>query len=174
MPSYLNAAVLGVLLVLLGGCGFKLRGQAQLPPELAVTYLKAYRPPGAQPGDLPAALERSLVANGVKVTAEPQSATATLEILQEAVRSRALAAGSRESTAKGEIREYALQFDVTYQVTLADGKKLIPPQTLSASRNMLYDESKVLGRAAGEEILIRDMVNDIARSIILRLQAAVR
>jgi outer membrane lipopolysaccharide assembly protein LptE/RlpB len=112
------------------------------------------------------------VTNGVKVTADPKEATATLEILKETIRRRTLAAGSRSVTESANLREYTFSYEVDYQVTLADGKKLIPQETLSTSRNLFADESKVLGKTAGEEILIKDMVSDVARSIILRLQAA--
>jgi outer membrane lipopolysaccharide assembly protein LptE/RlpB len=111
------------------------------------------------------------VTNGVKVTADPKEATATLEILKETVRRRTLAAGS-SVTESANLREYTFSYQVDYRVTLADGKKLIPQETLSTSRNLFTDESKVLGKTAGEEILIKDMVSDVAHSIILRLQAA--
>lgn len=160
---------------MLANCGFHLRGQARLPPELAVTYIKAQRAPGSPSGNLAGSLERTLQANGVEVTTDQKAATATLEILQEGLRSRALAAGTQAtSTTQGQIREYTLTYSVNYQVTRADGSKLISPETLSASRNLLYDETKVLGRAAGEEILVREMVSDLARSILLRLQAVSR
>jgi LPS-assembly lipoprotein len=154
-------------------CGFQLRGQAKLPSALAVTYIKAQNPPGSRPGELPSRLERALVTNGVKVTADPKEATATLEILRETTRRRTLAAGS-SVTESANLREYTFSYEVDYQVTLADGKKLIPQQTLSTSRNLFTDESKVLGKTAGEEILTKDMVSDVVRSIILRLQAANR
>jgi outer membrane lipopolysaccharide assembly protein LptE/RlpB len=110
------------------------------------------------------------VTNGIQVTADPKEATATLQILRETIRRRTLAASSHV-TESASLREYTFSYDVDYQVTLTDGKKLIPQETLSTSRNLFTDESKVLGKTAGEEILIKDMVSDVARSIILRLQA---
>lgn len=169
-----HAVVLGLLLLLLSGCGFKLRGQAQLPPEMATTYLKTNRPAGSSPSELALTLERVLKANGVTVTTDPAAATATLEILQEGVSRRTIAAGTTISTGQttAQIREFTLKYDVNYRVTLANGKVLIPQATASVSRDMVYNEARVLGKEAGEEILLRDMASDLARSIIRRLQAA--
>ncbi len=163
--NYRNLAVT-LMLVLLSACGFKLRGQAQLPPELAHTYIRDSRPVGAPPTQLALALKRALETNGVVITSEPESATATIVILSTQNHRRTIATGS-----EGQVREYELRYEVDYEVSLADKTKLIPKDTLIISRDALYDEARVLGRAAGEELLIRDMVADVTYSIIRRLQA---
>jgi LPS-assembly lipoprotein len=170
--------VLCVLSVLLAGCGFYLRGQAKMPPEMAVTYIKEKPSAGPRSSELAATLERLLLANGIKVIADPQAATAVLEIFETAIRRRTLAASpviTSSSTQPGEteqLREYILRYNVDYQVTLANGKTLIPRETVSASRNLLSNESKVLAQTPGEEILVGDMISDVSRTIMLRLQAA--
>lgn len=156
-------AVCLLLVMLLTGCGFHLRGQAQLPPAMAVTYIKTENPHSP----LTRALRSALEASGVEVTTEPEAATATVEIIDETFRRRTLAVGSR-----GEERDYELRHQVRYAVSLADGSRPIPRGTIDTSRNLLYDETDVLGRAEGEEMAIRDMSSDLAWSIIRRLQTA--
>ncbi len=165
MNRYRNLSLL-LLFVLLSACGFKLRGQAQLPPELANTYIRDNRPVGAPPTQLALALKRALETNGVTITNDPESATAIIAILSAQNHRRTIAAGS-----EGQVREYELRYEVDYEVSLAGKSKLIPKDTLIISRDALYDEARVLGRAAGEELLIRDMIADVTYSIIRRLQA---
>lgn len=158
-----NVCSILLLALLLAGCGFHLRGQAQLPPAMSVTYIKSEDPRSP----FIRALRDSLEANGAEVTTEPEAATATIEILNEEFRRRTLAVGPR-----GEERDYELRQQVTYIVRLADGDRQILKDTISASRNLLYDEADVLGRAEGEQMMIRDMSMDLAWSIIRRLQTA--
>ncbi|HXH03268.1 MAG TPA: LPS assembly lipoprotein LptE [Candidatus Competibacteraceae bacterium] len=151
---------------LLAGCGFQLRGRAELPRVMAVTHIDARRPPGAGPTPLQIALTRRLRANGITVSDSPQGAGAIIRLLREDNRKRTLA-----TSKEGAIREDELTYIVEYQVERSDGTPLVPRDTLEASRNLLYEETKVLGRVASEDLLVRDMVNDLASSILRRLQA---
>ena len=151
--------------LLLGSCGFHLRGQADLPPAMAVTAIVDNQPPNAPPGDLALALGRALEANGIDLTDDPDEATAVIRILYDNLNRRTLATGPR-----GEIREYNLRYQVGYSVITAGGDKLIPKDEIVASRDLLYAETRVLGREAGEDIALSDMVGDVAYTILRRLQ----
>ncbi len=157
----------GLLLVLLlAGCGFQLRGQAQLPPELAVTYVQSQQAIGMPPGILSRKLPLLLASNGVTVTRDPAQATATITILREGSGRRAVAADRFDIK-----RVYWLVYSVAYQVTLANGKTLIAEEGLSANRALLFDENRVLGFEAAQESLVDSMADDLAWQIIRRLQA---
>ena len=62
---------LGLWMLLLGGCGFQLRGQAQLPPELSVVYLQSQTAIGTPPGALSRKLRLLLANNGWMVESGP-------------------------------------------------------------------------------------------------------
>ncbi|MFZ1639990.1 MAG: LPS assembly lipoprotein LptE [Candidatus Contendobacter sp.] len=157
----------GLLLVLLlAGCGFQLRGQAQLPPELAVIYVQSQQAIGMPPGILSRKLPLLLASNGVTVTRDPAQATATITILREGSGRRAVAADRFDIK-----RVYWLVYSVAYQVTLANGKTLIAEEGLSANRALLFDENRVLGFEAAQESLVDSMADDLAWQIIRRLQA---
>lgn len=151
---------------LLAACGFQLRGQAQLPDALDVTYITGTMNPNAPPSPLARALRTALEANGVTVTEDPAAASATVAILGESLNRRVLATGP-----EGEMREYTFTYTVDYAVTATKGTAFIPKDTLTISRDVLYDEADVLGRTAGEDIALREMVSDAAYAIIRRLQA---
>ena len=157
---------MGLLAVLLAGCGFQLRGQAPLPPELRVTYVHSQRGIGIPPGVLSRRLRSLLASNGVTVTRDPAQATATITILNEGSGRRTVAADRFDIK-----REYFLVYYVAYRVTLANGKTLITDESLSANRSLLFDENRVLGFEAAQESLVDSMADDLAWQIIRRLQA---
>lgn len=156
----------GLALLLLAGCGFQLRGQAQLPPELAVVYMQSQQPIGVPPGILSRRLSLLLASNGVTVTRDPTQATATITILSEGSGRRTVAADRFDIK-----REYWLVYSATYQVTLANGKTLVAAEGLSTNRSLLFDENRVLGFEAAQESLVDSMADDLAWQIVRRLQA---
>jgi LPS-assembly lipoprotein len=152
--------------LLLTGCGFHLRGQAQLPPELAVTHIKAPSPgPGSPPSAMLNSLRQLLLANRVEVVATPERATAILEILREDSRQRTIA-GNREGD-----RQVAFTYTVDFQVLLPNGQTLLPRTTLTGYRDVIYNENNLLGMAEGEQGTLRNLQNEMARSILRRLEA---
>lgn len=166
MPILRVGILLAALALLLAGCGFKLRGQATLPPELASVYINTNRPPEAPPTELARTLRQVLEANRVKVTTDPKAATATVAILSEDIRRRTIA-----TDATGQAREYVLTYFMAYTVTRPDGSALISRSQLSLSRNLLYPEVQVLGLEEGDEIVLNSMRNDLSWAIVRRLEA---
>ena len=165
-PS-LRIWILVLLLGMLTGCGFTLRGQAQLPPAMAKTYIRDIRPIGAPPSALANTLRQLLEASGVEVTDDPQAATAILEIFNESTRRRTLAAGP-----EGDFREYTFTYSVNYRATAADTKTVLSDGNITTFRDVIYAESDVLGKQEGEQIALREMQADAAQAIIRRLEVA--
>lgn len=155
-----------LVLALMSGCGFRLRGQVELPPAMRITYIRVNHPPGTPPGTLERTLQSFLKANGVEVATDPKQATAILEIMSED-RSNRLIATNRE----GNTRLYTLTYLVNYRVLLPDDKVLLPQTASSVSRNVTYPESAVLSKGQGEEIAYRDMEYELVRAIFFRLEA---
>ena len=162
----LRALVLLSLVFTLSSCGFAPRGALQLPAEMAFSYIDDGRPADSPPSALKLALARTLDANGVVVTATLKAAKARLLILRDDYRRRILATGQ-----SGQVREFNLTYEVAFLVNLADGRSLIKQDTVRITRDILYDETQVLGRVAGEELAREEMIRDAARAILRRLQA---
>lgn len=164
---WMKSSGLGLALIVLAGCGFQLRGQAQLPAEMRVTYVQSQLGVGMPPGSVSRKLPQLLASNGVTITQDPAQATATLTILRENSGRRTVAADRFDIK-----RQYFLAYDLTYQVTLANGQTLIPPETFSANRTLLFDENRVLGFEAAQQSLVENMAEDLAWQIVRRLQVA--
>jgi LPS-assembly lipoprotein len=144
--------------LLLQGCGFQLRGT--MPDAKSI-------PPMFVQGGTPASLLRSQLSRVDRMTENIEAAQAVLNILNENFDRRVLSVGSGD----GKVREYELRYLASFEVRDKAGQELLAPQTVTLSRDYLFDETQVLGSDTEEAILRRDMVNDAVGQILRRLQA---
>jgi LPS-assembly lipoprotein len=161
-PHQLTAGGCLLGLILLSGCGFQLRGAAYLPPELSHTYIDGVSPYS----NLATNLRQQLRANGVETVEDRSQATATLRIISNNHGRRVLAVDD-----KGKVREYQLYTILSFEVKGIKNKLLLDNQTLTLTRDFVFDENNVLGKVAEAELLREDMEDDLARLILYRLQA---
>ncbi|MBK1674385.1 hypothetical protein CKO35_13980 [Ectothiorhodospira shaposhnikovii] len=150
--------------LLLVACGFQLRGAVGLPPEMAhtaITGLSATDP-------LVIELQMALRAGGV-VSVPLSEATAELRIHDLRTGRRALSVGR-----DAQISEYEIFTRLRYSVRGRGNDFEIPEQTLTLTRDYLFDPEGVLGQAQQEQSLREAMRRDMVQLILLRLQAVAR
>lgn len=158
----LRAALVTGLILTLAACGFHLRGRAQLPPEMARTYIS-----GASPNDpLVRALNDALRANGVDVVGNANEATAVLHI-----DSLHTAQSILTLSVTGQVTAYRLVTTLAFSVRAVKGSWHIPTQQLQVQRQYSYNPSQVLGKSDEAMQLREDMGRELANLMLLRLQA---
>lgn len=155
-------AVLLCMLSLLSACGFHLRGAYQLPEVMGTTYVSAPN----ENSELLRSLKRTLKANDIQLVDSQQQAGATLRLFDERQSRRVISVDAR-----GRAREYALSYQISFQLLVADSDWSMQPQTLKLERDFLFDTEDVLGKGREQATLIDDMQQDMVRLIMLRLQA---
>lgn len=158
-----RGVVTGLLLLVLTACGFHLRGQLDLPPALASTYIEAN---GAD-SNLIKRLRSSLLGNGVVVTANRSEATAILRILRDSYDRRVLSVGGGR-----KIREYEIHYAVQFELVELGGDPLVAPQTVELFRDYTYDEDDILGKQGEEASIRKDMIREAGDRILRIIQAA--
>lgn len=151
-----------VLTLLVSSCGFHLRGSTSLPPALSVTAIQD----AATPTAVGRELRQVLAANGARVTDNAAEARATVRIVGEQS-DRRLAGTGQTSKEK----QYELQFAVTFAAAAADKSWSADEQTVTVTRQMMFDETQVLAKTAEQEQLQQVMVQDAARQIVARIKA---
>lgn len=151
-----------LLLVLLTGCGFHLRGAYQLPASMAKTYIQAAN----QNSEFIRSLKRRLKANEIILVENIEDATAILKVSSETQDKRILSVDS-----KGRAREYELSYAISFNVQASNSDFSVDRQTLKLQREFLFDTEDVLGKGREESTLIKDMQQDMVRLILLRLQS---
>jgi LPS-assembly lipoprotein len=159
------ASVLLSLLVVLTACGFKLRGNVELPPALQDTYIQSKDPFTG----MARALRTQLKQSGANLLEDREAASAILTISHERSENRILSVGS-----SGKATEYELFDEVTFSLSDKDGKVLIAPQTLRMTRDLVFDQNELLGKISEAEGIHRQMRASLARQIIMRIDAGMR
>jgi LPS-assembly lipoprotein len=146
----------------LPACGFHLRNQVDLPAAMARTHVAGLSPYD----DLYAALSGVLEANGVEVV-DAARAIATLRIIERNRGRRVLSVG-----ADGKVREFELFTAVRFKVTGQGDTPILKTQTLTLTRDFLFDETNVLGKSEEADLLYEDMEDELVRLMLYRLEAA--
>ena len=156
----MRAALAGLLTALLAGCGFHLRGTAQLPFE--TIYI-----PGATP--LAVELRRNVTASSkTRLADTPKNAQAVLAFTAEAREKVILS-----FTSAGKVNEYRLRYRVGIRVTDPNGLQVfLPSSEIQLTRDMTYNDQQVIAKENEEALLYRDMQTDMVQQIMRRLSAA--
>jgi len=158
---FVRAALLALFAAaLLGGCGFHLRGQAQLPFE--TLYV-----PGTTP--LVVELKRNLAAaSRTRLVDSPTEAQAMLGFTQEA-RDKVILSFNTA----GRVQEYQLRYRVGFRVSdPKSGQVYLPTNEILLTREVTYSDAQVLAKEAEEALLYRDMQSDMVQQILRRMVAA--
>jgi LPS-assembly lipoprotein len=153
--------LLVVAALVLAGCGFQLRGTATLP------FDTLYMPPiGGQGVALD--LKRSIQTGTRTVLVDdPKKADALLEFTQE-LRQKVILSLS----GTGRVREYRLRYIVGFRVHDGKGGEFLPASTVQLTRDITFNDSDVLAKETEEQLLYRDMQNDMVQQLMRRLAAA--
>lgn len=158
--SALRKIALTPLFLGIAGCGFRLRGTAELP--FSTLYV-----PGAS-GGIALDLARNIRAGtNVTVVPEAKGADAILQLTAEVREKEILSL-----TGAGRVREFRLRYRVGFRVHDGKGNDYVPQNTLELTRDVSFNDAEVLAKEAEEQLLYRDMQTDMVQQILRRLAAA--
>ena len=148
-------------IALLPSCGFALKGSAQLP--FTSLYFDA-----SESGPTATALRRQLLGvPGLALLENPaQRAQAQVVVKKDSQDKRSIG-----SNAYGLTRELQLTSHFDYELQAADGRTLGEPVALEQRRDINYNEAIILSKEGEEDMLYRDMAQDLAQQVLRRLAA---
>ncbi len=156
-------SVRGALLVLaimaLSACGFQLRGAYSLP------YESIYFATGDSV--IGAGLKRQVRASGVQVADSAKEAQATFLPAGELRDSVIVSLSS-----SGRVREKRLRLRYAYRIVDAKGRDFVPQGYVELTRDVTYADSATLAKTQEEDLLWRDMENDLVQQLMRRLATA--
>lgn len=142
-----------LLLGLLAGCGFQLRGTAQLPFASAFIV-------GQTGSVLKEGLIRSLTGSGKRLSEQATEADVVIRLDKESRTKDILALSGA-----GRVREYRLRHEVVLSVQDGQGRALLAATPIATTRDMSYSDEQILAKETEETTLFRDMEQDILRQI---------
>ncbi len=157
----MSRALLALFLVAtLNACGFHLRGAAGSDLPYASMYIAL-----PETAEVRVWLERYLKGSTRTAVAEDaKTATVTFQQLSDARDKSILSIDAR-----GRVREYRLQLHYRFRLVDAQGREIVAPQEIAMNRDFTYDDSQVLSKSLEENLLWRDMTNDLVNQIMRRL-----
>ena len=145
-------------ILLLSGCGFRLRGETQLPFSKVMVTGHPFE-----------AIVRELThqlkgARHLAVVDRIEDAQVVVDIL-DVRRDEEVLTISRA----GHVQEYEYFLDVTYRLCGVGGKTCQNETTLKLVRQMTYDEGQILAKRNEERFLRKYMEQEAIRLILLRM-----
>lgn len=152
--------LISFIVLLMAGCGFKLRGSIDLPYKLA--YVS-----GTMSADLRQNLVRSIeVGTNVKITPNPRQADLLIDILQDQTSKQILSYNGA-----GQITAYRIVALIKFRVLDALGNEIIPESDVFMTRDMDFSISTVLASENLEQELVASMRMDLTNQILRRISA---
>lgn len=147
--------------LLLGACGFQLRGVAQMPFQSL--YVQA--PATSQ---LATQLKRAVQSgSGARIAERPEQAEVILQIMNELQERQILSLSGG-----GRVSEYQLRYRISFRLTDAKNREHIPASEIALKRDYSFSDEQALSKEAEEALLYRDMRNDAVQQLVRRLQVA--
>jgi len=157
--NVIRISILTFLVTLLSACGFHLRGQVDLPVGLRILNLDAQ----AAETMTQNLLRQSMLSNGVTLS---QDAPYTLKIISESGNRRVLSV-----TSNAKASEYELTQNLSFTLFDDEGEALSEELTITSYRTLQYDANAEIGKAQEEANLRREMKQNNAYNVLMRLKA---
>lgn len=151
--------------ILLAGCGFHLRGSAALPAVMQQQVCLQVN--GG--GEFPRSLAGALRAAKVDVLDTSTEGVATLAVPVASFSSRLLTSGAVQ-----RVGEYVVEFTVEFTLTDAQGKTVIPMQTIALSHEFAIDQTQFSAITSETEAIQRSLVREMTDAVMRRLEAQAR
>ncbi len=148
-----------LLCTLLSGCGFQLRGAANLPFD--TLYVQA--PTGSQ---FAVQFRRVVIAgSSTRVVNTAKEAAATLVVVTELREKNILSLSGG-----GRVREFQLRYRLSYRMLDKNAVEILPIAEIALTRDFSFNDQDTLSKESEEALLFRDMQNDAVQQLVRRLQ----
>ncbi len=154
------------LIFSLSSCGFHLRGSGE---TIAINADSVYITSLAA-NEITNEIKTQLEFQGVKTPDSIDDGRYILNLSNELRDKKILTV----SSATGKVQEYELVFSVVMSISDKNGSNLSEEQTISASRDLFFDENAVLALSDEERLIFEELRRQVANSVLRRLQAVTR
>ena len=159
-----QVSLLLVSALALAACGFHLRQSAAVPSAMKRVHLTVS---GGVGSDLQRALSRALQVSGATIEDNGGAGIAEVNVPTAVFGTETLTLGGYSL-----ITEYAVRYQVRFDVIDPKGNTLVPMQTISMSREYSYDATQTIGNASEVQGIQGSLISDMVQAIMFRLQAA--
>lgn len=149
--------VLLLALLMLDGCGFRMRGALGEYENIPPVYVEGSDPAAVD-------LRQFLRSAGSDVVDDPARAGMIVAI-EDVLRSRRV----QSVGSTGHVQEYELIYKIRFYVNDRAGNRLLDNQVITRSQIFSFDETEVNAKSYEEDFLFRDMQRDAVVQIMRML-----
>lgn len=155
-------ALITLLCTALSGCGgWQLRGGGSGPALERVTLVNT------NAGTVLSAMREKLLEFGIEEVSASERPEAVILVANERFERNVLSVDPNT----GRVREVLLFLEVTTSLRDGEGESVAPEERLTFRRDYVFDEAALLGAVEQETLQRRDLADDAALTILLRLEA---
>lgn len=152
--------VLAVSCLLVTACGFHLRGPRPLPFASIYLAMDNY-------AELTVALKRQIRSSGTtQVADKPEEAELILQVVRNDREKNILSLNT-----KGIAREHQLKQRLGFRLIGRDGREITSLSEITVTRDVSFNDSDTIAKEQEEQMLFRDMENDLVQQLMRRLSA---
>ncbi len=155
--------LLAICITWMSGCGLRLKGSETLSTSSKRIYVSgspAYNPFVQQ-------LEKTLAFSAGSIVTNLEQSDVHLHIIDQRRVRREISLSQR-----GKANEYALTFEIIFEVFNKDNAELMPQQNIVITRDYFNPQVQVLGKANEEETIWQEIYKTSANNFIQRLDVA--
>ncbi len=151
-----------IFCIALTACGFHIRSQTDIPPQLKTLYLSS----AEKHSVLAPLLKQNLRELGVNIVKSSQQAPVTFAILSENFSQSKIILGTAQT-----LNSVNMYYTVTFAVESNDHKTLVSPITLTTSTSYLQNSSQILGDSTMLPSYQQELMRNMVRQILSHLSA---
>jgi LPS-assembly lipoprotein len=152
-----------IVAVLIGGCGYHLRG-ASAQTSIPSAYVK-----GSEGVEVTADVERALRQAGVQVRESTVGATVVIDLMQQTQSTRTLSYTDRATTAESQ-----LELAIRFKILGAKEQELVADRWVRATRTYLVDTNNLVGSNQQQQLMDSELRTDVVQQIMRSVAAAGR
>jgi LPS-assembly lipoprotein len=154
-----------MLVYSLSACGFKLRGDVELPPALKETRIVGV----AEFSPLAIEFKRVLSQAGSVVRGSKEVTSSAVVIDGGTFSRRVLSVD-----AQGRVAEYEIKYAYTFKILGKENEELIPLQKIELTRDYRFDPGNVLAKDTEEAQLRNEMIRFSVSQAMRRINAMLK
>ena len=160
MKKTLSHALILISLLATSACGWQLRGGVDAK-GLGGIYINSHN----SQGTFTKALRNALVSQQATLPAKADDAAYQLLVIDANSISR-----TASITSSARAAEYMVVEEATIGIVGKGGETLLPDTVLRAERSLDFDENQIIGKSEEVKLVKKELINDLVRQAISRLQ----
>ena len=157
--------ILVFLLIGLSACGFQLRGTNLQTLKNASIFIQS-----SNASVLASEIKRQLLDVDVTPVSSKSDADYIITLSNESFDRKVLSV----SPTTGKVEEYEVTYAAMLKITSPDESSNARAEPVSARRDYTFDEGSVLGKFKEESVLKKDIIKQVAATVLRRLRAVIQ